>query len=125
MEEVKISFNVAKLAKVKGFNIGNDSSDDCYAKDGSVTRAGFLQYHEICYRPTQTLLQKWLREKHDIIVIPDFDVNTKDFFYWVITYGETRGVKRDNYQTYEEALEEALQVALNLIKIGENLQVSE
>jgi hypothetical protein len=92
MEEQLISIETAMLAKEKGINAS-----------------------------TQSLLQKWLREVHDIHfeIKPIFDVTSirpyhitifknlsgKDFIYKIV------GTK----ETYEEALEIGLQEGLKLI----------
>lgn len=74
--------------------------------------------------PTQSLIQKWLREKYDIWV----EIQ-KDYNYAYIDYaikkvnkkGRYYTAKRSNYsdnnsiKTYEEALEKGLQEALKLI----------
>jgi hypothetical protein len=79
-----------------------------------------------CSAPRQSELQKWLREEHNILVIVDID---PDIYNGKVNY--TADVKNcDNnsdaigirlldgftkFQSYEEALEEGLLQALNLI----------
>ena len=135
MEEQLISFETAKLAKEKNFD---ESCDWVFEEDLELRRlnyyegdgSGFVKNSEIDSEyesfiqtaPTQSLLQKWLREEHDIHfeIKPIFEVGErrpyhisvfknlhgKDFEYNII------GVK----DTYERALEAGLQEALKLIK---------
>lgn len=132
MEETKIIHETAKLAKDKGFNIGNDNSE-CYDEDGNVTRAGHLNYNQICYRPTQVLVAKWLREEKYL------DVEVRlcyggGYYVSVFNTNSEHQLKNnipsyvgniENPISYEEALEEGLQEALKLIKLPKDLQVSE
>ena len=124
MEEQLISFETAKLAKEKGYNITNYLSYDentgimlpkdpaypgwhCYALDG------------VCPAPTQSLLQKWLREKHNLIVEPRGSAIDKTFSINIFYLGEISTKKSIGYtnagNTYEEALEDGLQEALKMI----------
>lgn len=128
MKEQVITFETAKLAKEKGFNLNYPI--ECYNEDGSIC----LHYNafseritgkprpEVLYSaPTQSLLQKWLREVHKIIV----EVNYTDceFWQWVIFckhlevyYCGTN--ETDNVDlNREEALEIGLKEALKLINI--------
>lgn len=104
MEEQLILSETAKLAKEKGFNIRDPK----------------YWYPNV----TQSLLQKWLREVHKVLVFP--------FIAWnLITWGynihfiDSKDVYEEldkrvyhgaNYKSYEEALESGLQEALKLIK---------
>ena len=78
MEEQLISFETAKLAKEKGFTYAYEF----YDKEGNIVDFGIVGGWTDCHdenyaAPTQSLLQKWLREKHDIHfeIKPIFDVN--------------------------------------------------
>jgi len=66
--------------------------------------------------PTQSLLQKWLREKHNIqiTILRGFDGGSKNWFY-IGEIGLVIANKRVSLGTYEEALEEALLESLKLI----------
>ena len=82
MEEKLISFETGKLAKEKGFNI-----IDVHAY--YHINEGYTLGHALCYSevneqednlllaPTQGLLQKWLREVHNINVFMNFKPNIK------------------------------------------------
>ncbi len=110
MEEQLISFETAKLAKGRGFkkewcSIAYKEDKKLYMDTGLYTNYP---------APTQSLLQKWLREKHRIYVIPLFDE----------PYGWTIGINSKTvkfnlnlfFNTYEEALEKGLQESLKLIE---------
>lgn len=75
--------------------------------------------------PTQTALQKYLREIHKIIVWvePDYDFGDERILLnkWgaVVTRGLFSNTTETSYcETYEEALELGLQMGLNAIKNG-------
>lgn len=112
-----ISFNTAKLAKEKGFNV---KTKNWYDQTGVLNPTkgirGAMVYHNFGYAPTQSLLQKWLREKHDIFLNIDL-IEGK----YVPTYKLTNDMSRVStmlniyFNTYEESLEKGLQEALKLI----------
>lgn len=63
--------------------------------------------------PTQSLAQKWLRDVHKLII----NVIAKDDNIWTYTTGSMEGFINidgdyEDYPTYEEALETALQETL-------------
>ena len=130
MKEQLVTFEVAKLAKEKGF-YWIESDNKWYDNVGhpEVSSQGYHQ--EInSYRtsiPTQSLLQKWLREEHDIEVysysytVRGGDKGKKfgDYIYVVnplhggiVLMGDS---KKGKYQFYEKALEKGLYEALKLI----------
>lgn len=102
-----ISFETAKLAKEKGFDWKNIEILEVKSK------SAFLD------STTQSLLQKWLREVHNIHLSIWYNNLTEK---WRIDY--IRNIKTDHdfttnedeFDTYELALEESLKQALNLIK---------
>jgi len=106
MKEQLISFETAKLAREKGFPF-NGSSIYKVVNILQDSLFGTLL-------TSQSLLQKWLREKHNIHIIirPGFG---DPFWYDYIIEPQTF-VAESSFNSYEEALEEALQKALNLIK---------
>lgn len=122
MELKRIEYSTALLTKEVGFNNENLES------------------------LTQALLQQWLRVEHNIIVYVEYDFDyTKTNYRGVIRslnkdgvpqyvftleyYSYTSGVQKvetvstnyrytdKDYTTYEEALEEALVIGLNLLKL--------
>ena len=138
MQEKLISFETAKLAKEKGFNwktIYRYTTDDaildegelmsypeccCYPED-SVCKCEFtnelLYWNKYIWAPTQSLLQKWLREGHKIhITIYHYKSNK---FSCCITdeCDNNKGIELfgEYFNTYEEALEAGLLHALSLI----------
>ena len=158
MEEQLISFETAKLAKEKGFDISTHSYyfEDNKFKENSIkgTNGYYGDEYEFnlsefnenwndkwltkktgdrCFgcskqkgyletfsAPTQSLLQKWLREVHDIHI--DIRTNTVSggnyFFYLFQTRAPfyTLFVSEKNSDNYEKALECALKESLKLIK---------
>lgn len=128
MQEELVTLETAKLAKEKGFNIFTDvcfantpNSDNKQYKKiklhhshsvGSVDSFGNM-LTIVAYAPTQSLLAKWLREKHNIHLIAYKNINIDGYDWCYIT---TDGITNINsYKTYEEALEAGLQEALKLI----------
>lgn len=153
MEEQLISFETAVLAKEKGFNIetlhfyvnpgskmfGIDEHNRFYPieraskKLYNIGEEATLNTKNVIYAPTQSLLQKWLREKHNCVVEIHMHSdsehekfnNKNDFFYYVEVnyYGknfdypqnEHEDFSQSHFNTYEEALEKGLEEALKLI----------
>lgn len=120
MEEQLISFETAKLAKEKGFN------EECYLTYGKILKEYCIfksdysetnsEVNKYTYSaPTQSLLQKWLREKHKIHIELQCDSNY--YKYFILIYYKTNCVfNLDDSLIYEEALEIGLQEALKLIE---------
>ena len=121
MEEQLISFETAKLAKEKGFDYYSES---LYC---SVYLDNYELYNDMCvplqhekleqYKaPTQSLLQKWLREVHNIIVYvkKDFD-SLSEYFEMDIVKNNESFTEFEHFGSWEIALEKGLQKALNLI----------
>jgi hypothetical protein len=107
-----ISYETAELAKHKKFNI---TCDFFFYKD----RASDGWDSQRIERPTQSLLQRWLRERHGIGVLVSIDGEL--MYNWAIGPlhpGATSEELGKNYYVtsqYEDALEEALLQALKLI----------
>ena len=123
MKEELISFETAKLANEKGFDVisryGTEAS--LYNKNGEHTyysNYGFMGSglsDEYIYAPTQSLLQKWLREKHNIHLI--INVYKDDSYDFILISDLIKEESDDGlyYDSYEKALEFGLQEALKLI----------
>lgn len=122
MEESLITPETAKLAKEKGFNIAvwdyfkiitisAKIIEDCVPN-----RQNFNNISDTIFnRPTQSLLQKWLREVHNIhINMKSYDIiiNNKSESFYIVHVQHFK----EEYKSYEEALEIGLQEALKLIK---------
>lgn len=139
MSDTLISFETAKLAKEKGFNIPCEQRylnnilerklDSPSDADDEYTwyqhKLEVQNFRTGINAPTQSLLQKWLREVHNIFVVikPDINIyNIETAQYWEsISYINEKG-KKGNYikivecETYEEALEQGLLYGLKLIE---------
>ena len=130
MVEQLVTFEVAKLAKDRGFDIGvndewvhntNEPLDNEYYTRHWSDRYNFNK-HDYISAPSQSLLQRWLREKHNIHVSSDLNDSTPtniNFVYCVTTsYNNWNSENYGNYtstklfNSYEEALEEGLLIAL-------------
>ena len=130
MKEQLINFETAKLAKEKGVKL---DINGLYWEDGSYDSGEnalvYEEFQDVMSAPTQSLLQKWLRDVHKISVCVDFrhsETNKiegiNSVYYDVNIYTLSQG---DAFKTiklsqindsYEEALEIGLQEALKLIK---------
>ena len=120
MEEQLISFKTAKLAKEKEFDLfcrtayTNPDSETSlmYDEDGYYWKVYLLA-------PTQSLLQKWLRDKFSIhIVVDSFrvcDSNRFDIDLTDLKTGKSIDSSSVEELTYEDAMEIALQEALTYI----------
>ncbi len=139
MEDTLVGFEVAKLAKEKGFNwkvrysfgheinphIAYPNEDYSIPSDFNSPNMG-RNWKNLYSAPTQSLLQRWLREKHGLIISiePTFtyalttnvgyyayvkkvnkEINTLEYLYLDIYFSAT----------YEESLESGLLEALKLI----------
>ena len=132
MKEQLITFETAKLAKEKGFN--ESTEGDCWVKtlDGKIIHNS--ERHPVdddrvdneyyLAQPTQSLLQKWLRDEHNLYIdvhSGHYAWNNKVSFYTSIKSiykGENKHYKyrTKDVSTYEESLEKALIESLKLIK---------
>lgn len=112
MTEELISFETAKLAKEKGFNIYASKFYDKYG-DLQVERPSFdITTNEgNVASPTQSLLQKWLREEHDIHIEIIPNKNKWHTVMYPLVCIDDVGHFGD-WDTYEQALEEGLYEAL-------------
>ena len=127
MEDTRITFETAKLAKGKGFPQETNRLEIPYYNykgefKGDVSDWRVRKYIrgedtsdiEFVSAPTQSLLAKWLREEHNIHLIAYKNINIDGYDWCFIT---TDGITNINsYKTYEEAYEIGLQEALKLIK---------
>ncbi len=131
MTEQRVTLETAKLAKEKGFDI---PSGRFYRES---TLGHYLINPEYAYdfdilAPTQSMLQKWIREKHRILVIvtPEIIIsNYSKYTYSIILLDNDLRINHTNIfiskdkdsskfflsTTYELALEAGLQEALKLI----------
>ena len=140
MEEQLISFETAKLAKEKGFNIeclnfytkpnskmfGIDEHGRSYSIQNSIKNKIYtignevtLNFKNVLFAPTQSLLQKWLRETHHLIITIayQYEHDSTSYSYWIYKENNSLPINQwvNDLNTYEEALELGLQEALKLI----------
>lgn len=131
MQEILITFETAKLAKEKGFDVptlnfyGLPNKTLYVLKNGEPLNPQNHNNNELVGKnrasaPTQSLLQKWLREVHDIHVNPNHTYTKSN-----VSLGHNLSVESGKYKyigkfiygnSYEEVLENGLQEALKLIK---------
>ena len=130
MQEQLITFETAKLAKEKGFFQETNRLEIPYYNykgefKGDVSDWRIRKYIrgedtsdiEIVSAPTQSLLAKWLREEHNIIVLVDYE-GIDGYYYKFYSYKEGNknyDASGKNYNTYEDAYEIGLQEALKQI----------
>lgn len=136
-----VTYKTAKLAKELGFeeeygtlrthyyNHEGILDGDCKEYIKAKIRKKDTKGLEPTFAPTQSLLQKWLREKHNINVIAypvimqhnkeDKEQTEEEMEYFYIIYNKGlqmfKSIKDPMFDTYEEALEEGLKSGLNLI----------
>jgi hypothetical protein len=129
MKDQIISFQTAILANEKGFNI--ETGELNYMLEGDLTgkRGASINCSKYVKSSTQSLLQKWLREVHNIYVdsYHDLTADGKNIQYYTswgfLQQKDNNGNQNMNgwydeyndWKTYEEALEFGLQEALKLI----------
>ena len=125
MEEQLISFETAKLAKKKEFNEICQYYYEILDKPITLQKMSCsnAEGYKQPTAPTQSVLQKWLREVHHIHfeIKPIFDVkdNLKPYHISVIKNPSGKDFEYEivgSLDTYEETLEIGLQEALKLIK---------
>lgn len=138
MTDQLISFKTAKLAKEKGFFAPTGAPALGYDPDGNEYSTCLIESDFIC-RSTLSLLQKWLREEHEIYVSAELTPIGSDEWEYSFTiqhlpkdkwaakrrvsefkttssFKISGGVYVGAWVTYEEALEAGLYYALKLIK---------
>ena len=135
MEEQLVTHKTAKLAKEKGFDIETDKYWCNYYTGEPFTKWKLLPKEDVSIihwmewaAPTQSLLQKWLREEHYITVntIPHWATKVNQYRLGIVFMDkgmvDTKILRTgDEFNTiqqwdsYEEALEKGLQEALKLI----------
>ena len=125
MEEKLVSYKVAKLAKEVGFNVVTEYR--FFYNSELTTKTPSQSSKPTIYAPTQGLLQKWLREIHNIeisvraikwenvelktgLVLDSYEYEMYPLKQHYYIYHKVPGFK-----TYEEALEIGLQEGLKLL----------
>lgn len=129
MKDAIIKFETAVLAKEKGFDVQSDhwfqyrpynNSYVLFDSSDNLLSPRFDEGDLWC--PTQSLLQRWLREVHfiDVVIYPSFMGSEMNYYYLVFSKRDFDNIiqgETNNY-TYEEAFEAGLQKALKLIDNG-------
>lgn len=147
MNEQLISFETAKLAKERGYFNGcmasythfhedyvydNDPEhpeshkkdqidlDDRWFHKNLQLEDYSNEYFTVYEAPTQSLIQKWLRENNKILVETVAVDDWNHWIYSVTTEGAMCSFNQlpwngEEYSSYEEALEHGLQEAIKLI----------
>lgn len=117
MREELVTLETANLAKEKGFSVpvyGKYNTNGEQMND--ICRVNSNESRNNVSAPTQSLLQKWLREEKDIHIQMNLGVAAQH--HYIIhnrRYALGTDIKSKLYDTYEEALEQALLDALNSI----------
>ena len=119
MKEQIISFETAKLAKEKGLNKVWCNNVYCIGyndipKIKEITVCDWrdnvdYQFH-LALAPTQSLLQKWLRELYNKHITIWYNELTEKY-----RIDTPENLDEIEYNTYEQALEEGLYQALKLL----------
>lgn len=134
MKDEIVLFETAKIAKEKGLMIDVneyyvnryfDEDRCCFCTPIGWEAQRDPAKDKFIYAPTQSILQKWLREKHKIVVIVDFYNNGEEWEHteYQVKVSEFKHFKthdsfvESEFKSYEEALEIGLQKALLLIDI--------
>ena len=136
MKDEIVTYPTAKLAKEKGFdwNILHSYRDGILDFEehfeGTISEMYFnandinrTKFKEVLSAPTQSLLQRWLREVHSIDCLVHLNMNNE---YSCHIYKNHLSINKDkdiwkgegiipNGKKYEDVLEEGLQEALKLV----------
>ena len=122
MEDELIKSETAKLAKEKKFDLevkeyftlGLLPPNEGSVISGTNTRpVNFNEFNDTWSRPSQSLLQRWLREEHGVHIGITYMTQTKTYHSSLTMSSMGWG----NFKTYEKALEKGLLEALKLIKL--------
>jgi hypothetical protein len=126
MLENIISLQIAKDAKKCGFNIPVlfyfERNNKRVKKTEICKRFNFNSIHNLYSAPTQTTLQKWLREKFNIHVCVEYKIypftirgETYKSGYYAKIKTTSTVIKFNRFKIYEDALDFALKEGLLLI----------
>lgn len=137
-----IKFETAKLVKEKGFNepvfyyYSSDGSLNKLIEESNGEREYYFEYEDflesyndfnlkvqVYSACTQSALQKWLREKHNIHILMNAGMHNgkeQTFYCNVVLFGKnlykSKFKSKTSMYSYEEALEKGLIEALKLIE---------
>jgi len=123
IKEELVTYKIATLAKEKGFKSISNYYDGAHELILNPTHTNNMMQRFRYEAPTQSLLQSWLRKKHNIVIIINVEANYSelgvliDSFNYVIYELKSKITLSDNnFNSYEQALETAIKEALDLIK---------
>ena len=85
------------------------------AKDLGFNQSPKMPYLEAYYM-WMSLLQKWLRDEHNIQINSWYDEDAGYQVMWEVMDGKGNYAKAYHYTTYDKALEKGLTEAMKLIK---------
>lgn len=121
MKEQQIDLKTAILAKEKSLDV---ECCQCVFVGNEGKIIGEMPYslakksEKLFYiMPTQSLLQKWLRDVHNIAVLVDLECDGTWFYQILSTKGKCNSITHgeEGFNTYEVALEAGLFEGLKLI----------
>jgi len=118
IREKVISAATAKLAKKKGYVLKIKKVQIDWKPSDWSWMVGTPIYKKVEVKPTQTLLQKWLRDIHGIHIEVFWDYSDIEWLYCISHIGN---IEKENieskkpYKSHEEALEDGLKIALQMI----------
>lgn len=121
IQEKLIEFDTAKLASEKGYSksvYNHEHNEEEWKRFGEKIKEIYFPF------PTQSLLQKWLREEHNIDVYPLREYS-KNKMYSIEMVMEIEGNLNvinpgELHEVYENALEEGLFIALKQLPNAED-----
>lgn len=119
MKDEFITFETAKLAKEKGFDeyckYHFDQEGARFNNNMNPTKNS--EWNNCMTQPTQSLLQRWLREQHGLHIHLYFIDNVLGYQAIITdTVSNIELFESKCFVPYEQALEEGLYEALKLIK---------
>lgn len=129
MELQLVTLETTELAKQKGFDVKcrdfydtdrNLETTESFIGDTLLKQREFIEDLTLYEAPTQELLKKWLRERHNIVVTVSYYLN-RNFGSTIFENDgdgnviSTQGMPLISYDSYEEALESGLKEGLKKI----------
>ncbi len=134
--EVRVTYPTAKLAHQKGFTglsrhayFNGDKEKDFWEKEGTPVLSqrrspayNFPDRYGYIPAPSQSGLQRWLREVHQLLVLVEWDTISFGYALYNLQASEAEfhTVRYERWASYEEALEQALLSALSFIHAPAN-----
>jgi hypothetical protein len=111
--------NYAYCKQIKKLNY-NDELGNIQRLEVKNTREFGMYFEIVCQAPTHAVLAKWLRDVHNLIVLPYYNYECDNTPYTFLVYRKNNSQQinayENDYETYEQALEAGLFHALTLIE---------